>query len=608
MVMLGGMNAWAAGYMRTLTDGLEVEGYKVNTFYNFQTNTPEVLPTEGEMRYRDGNVWGLHNYASGARSATSAIPVKEGQLLVLQHYSSEIVASINRGTLNEALTASTGYQCYDITATADDVTFTIARYGGIVAALVMDAVVEASTFEVLYGILDEETNIVAAQGDFAGDANELTGITFSDANGANCAAAMPIDGSVLNLKANWSKNFAEPVTEGKVVFAGNYTVSANNSYTIKIVTSSGYEIYKSSQQTTNGNANQDIATICGTAINYYVRQARKVAYGVKSLVIDLDERKVTYELIASSGDNTFTELNGEINLPNEVTDVKGLSVTKTNYDAYLDNVKFYNEIPPAVKYDYTINYQYEGNTVSSITGKMKAGSVVTADLFVFDDSGVKYYITAEEAPTLTISNDVEQNVLNVSLRKAEDWTYSIKAVVNNEELLTIKTETVIEGETASYGYPQYVAKDGNLYKSAAQSSNPWWGKSFTPNANNETQEISYTQQEETGIVFCKEAEDIESLTKVTGGNTDIRASNRAGAYAAEDAVITTLPAGKYILYAALYGNDGTTFNFNAGETTVLELTTNGNPVRTASEEFELTAATDIIVPKAGARRRRARWI
>ena len=145
-LLVGATSAWAAGYTRTLSDEFELAGYKAKAFYNFQTNSPEVLPTSGDLRYRDGNVWGLHNFGSGTRSGTATIPVKEGEILVLQHYSRSVVSTINRGTLNETQTAASDkYEIYDITSTADDITFSIARYGGIVAALVMEKDASAAT-------------------------------------------------------------------------------------------------------------------------------------------------------------------------------------------------------------------------------------------------------------------------------------------------------------------------------------------------------------------------------------------------------------------------------------------------------------------------------
>ena len=133
MVMLGGMNAWAAGYKRTLTEALSIDGYVAKQFYNFQNNTPEVLPTEGDLRYRDSGIWGLHNFGSGARSAIVNIPVEEGGLLVLQGYTNDV--EVNGTTKNEGLSASTGFLVFDISETADQITIKAVRYSGVVAAM-----------------------------------------------------------------------------------------------------------------------------------------------------------------------------------------------------------------------------------------------------------------------------------------------------------------------------------------------------------------------------------------------------------------------------------------------------------------------------------------
>ena len=140
-LLLGSANAWGAGYTRTLTDGLEVTGYKAKAFYDFQNNSPAVLPTEGDLRYRaygSGGYWGLHNFGGGGRSGTATIPLASTDILVIQEYNSSYVTTINRGSENATLTASTGYRVFDITSTADDVTFSVPRYGGIVAAFVME--------------------------------------------------------------------------------------------------------------------------------------------------------------------------------------------------------------------------------------------------------------------------------------------------------------------------------------------------------------------------------------------------------------------------------------------------------------------------------------
>ena len=131
LMMVGVGDLWADD----LTEGYTVSGYESynKTFFNFKTNSPAVLPTSGDLCYRGG--WGLHNYGSGIRSAVVSIPVAAGDLLVLQQYNDAYQTTINRGTKNDALSSSTGFQCFNITEDANDITFTTPRYGGVSAVL-----------------------------------------------------------------------------------------------------------------------------------------------------------------------------------------------------------------------------------------------------------------------------------------------------------------------------------------------------------------------------------------------------------------------------------------------------------------------------------------
>ena len=256
-----------------------------------------------------------------------------------------------------------------------------------------------------------------------------------------------------------------------------------------------------------------------------------------------------------------------------------------------------------VTYDYTVNWVCDGTTVKSAIRQGESGASISlfdTDKDAFTESSQKYFYVSDDASGKTVATN-GSTVVTVTVRKAETWTYTVNAVdASNNVLKALSVNSVVEGETANYGYPQYIAIDGTLYTSAKQGSNPWWGKSFTPTQNNEFQTVSYSLVENgTNIVFCEEAENIVGLTVVDGGNTDIRASNRQGAYAGVDVVATTLPAGKYIVYGATYGNAGTTFTIKAGETTVLTIATNGNPVHTTGEEFTLTEGTDIVIAQAG---------
>ena len=245
-------------------------------------------------------------------------------------------------------------------------------------------------------------------------------------------------------------------------------------------------------------------------------------------------------------------------------------------------------------YEYTVNWSCDGSIIKSETryGVAEAEiSLGTTDKESFVVDGQKYIYVKDNSEGSTVS-DEGNTVVTIEMREAATWDFTVNAMAGEENLGTIYQGKVTEGDAASYGYSQYILVDNVLYKSAAQSGNPWWGKSFTPAADGESQSITYEAQSETGIIFCSEAEDIEGATVVSGGNTDIRASNRKGAYGT-NVKIMTLEPGSYKIYSALYGNAGSTITFNAGGKEVFAITTNGNPTHTASEEFNIYATTDL---------------
>lgn len=149
VAMVLGLSAQAAGYTRKLKADISVTGYENGVLYNFLQNDPEVLPTSGDARYREGDVWGLFNFGAGQRTAVVNIALKADQLIIIQPYDGQTL-TINRGTYNEALSNSTGFICYEISEAADDITFTLPRYSGAVAAVVMDK--KAGLTEVNYTV------------------------------------------------------------------------------------------------------------------------------------------------------------------------------------------------------------------------------------------------------------------------------------------------------------------------------------------------------------------------------------------------------------------------------------------------------------------------
>ncbi len=407
----------------------------------------------------------------------------------------------------------------------------------------------AQTYEVLYGVqsTDADGNVtIANQTDFTGDANEATGVSFSDGNGNS----FEIGGSALlaGTTGGWTKDFASPVTTGKVYFNGDYSVSANNAQTFNIVDKDGNVIFASTSATGNKNGTFVVATICGTDISNYVRQPRKVGYRV-GLVIDLDGRTVDYTLFISSGNGTGNTVTGTAALTTD--NVQGLKVNKTSWGCYLDNVALYSVVTAEQKYAATINYQLDGTTVSSSSFNLAAGATITADTKVVAD-GTKYFITADEAPTLTVSATGD-NVLNVAVRKAYTATLSLTYQIGGAD--SVATTTLVEGDDKttpwSYAYPLYKqGSDGTYYKADNTAT---FGEAGTfADGESISRTISYTTPE-SDVLFFGDAEGDAAGTDTqysNGATGHVVAQN----YTNRGFSLGTYPAGSYAAVVKITAN------------------------------------------------------
>mgnify|MGYP002623950492 CR=1 FL=1 len=474
----------------------------------------------------------------------------------------------------------------------------------------------ADTYEVLYGLPTYDTDgvtitAVTAQTDFTGDDNEKTDITVSDANGTNCDNAMPIGGSVLyigkNSNANWRKNFSSNVTEGKVYFACNYRVGSNNNQRIRIVDSNDYVIFGSATNTTNGNSNQTVATICGTGVTGYCRQARACHYGVKSVCIDLDARKVTYELIISSGDNSYSTASGAVDLPSTVTNVKGLYACKPNYDneVYFDNVLLYSVV--SSEPTYTINYKDGETVVKTVGGREAVGTVITADAAITGNDENRYLITGSETPTMTIT--AGENVLNVPVRATYKATLKVTTTINgtdSEQEIALE-ETDGKDCSWSYFYPLYTQKDGVYYK--VDASTYGWTGTFVDGDVIE-KNVSYPDADN-DVIFFTEGTDCSYLVLSTTNNPTYSSGNTMTVNTSANHSnarnrgigVGNLDAGYYTMIAnitkankralAIRINNGGT---NEGNMPLASITGNSTGVQNA--EFSLDATSAIVITGA----------
>jgi len=436
--------------------------------------------------------------------------------------------------------------------------------------------------------------------------------------------------SAYTDQANASTVFNGTSVENLQIYSTQFRDWGSNDGTVKINSGGKISFYKFDLSTIKSKLTNEGGTITGVTFSFTGHTAdgkacskiRALGYNAEWSASTLTNSNVSNSvgtitgLVTSTGSFQPLDNTAELSVGSETTlEVNAKTYVQSAIDEDKDYVSFaitanytragllntsatltvtYSVVAQA---EYTINYQLNGTTVASETHSADIGSTVNAQSSIWNEGNTQKYFVDDETTSFTIANS--GNEFNVAVREAENWTYYVKAYYGSTELMTISTNTVIEGESASYGYPQYIAVEGVLYKSTVQSGNPWWGESYTMTENNSTRGFQYVPEGNESIVFCSEAEDIPGLNVVSGGNTDIRASNRKGAYATEETAITTLEPGIYRVFAATYGNSGTTFTLKAGNATVFTITTAGNPKHTTGDPFLVTETTDLVLLPAG---------
>ena len=227
----------------------------------------------------------------------------------------------------------------------------------------------------------------------------------------------------------------------------------------------------------------------------------------------------------------------------------------------------------------------------SLSDADKANITVDGTTYVYDSDDSADKTVAEEGVT----------VITVKFHAAANFSYTVNEVCG-ETNARVTNGTSYETANVKVGYRKYNAVEGQLYKKDATSKE--FNYSFKLTQDNQVENISYTAVEgTTNVVFCAEGEDIEGLTPITEGNTAIRSSNSASAYAPADTKITTLAAGKYKIHAVIYDcasspNSDWTFMAGAVEAAKFNCTT-VNIAEFDSEEFTIGRETDIIMKQAG---------
>ena len=185
-----------------------------------------------------------------------------------------------------------------------------------------------------------------------------------------------------------------------------------------------------------------------------------------------------------------------------------------------------------------------------------------------------------------------------SIYNEKYYSYTVNAVDGSDNVLKeIASGNEFPGTTISYSYPRYINVNGTLYFKDKVSGNPNYAGSFSLTSDNKVEKVTYTASAYTNVVYFKEAEDV--LTSNTSDNVKNRCSNQAGGYSGSATTITTLPAGTYTMYFAMYAANNRTFyvykNSESEENKIKEQAGSGGWQEYNTGEFTLEEASTILV-------------
>lgn len=431
------------------------------------------------------------------------------------------------------------------------------------AGLVISANAAEAVGEVLYGVNTD--GVVTAQTDFTGDDNAATldaDMVFKDVTF--------LSGSILSTtSAAIEKNFAAPITTGKVKFAASYTSWGGASNVITLVDSAGSNIVSLYPVDSKNSGTVVVLKVGNDEISNYIYTPRAVAYWLKDLTLDLDAKTYSYEMQLCTGGGSGTvnkvETKSGTGTLNGVTSVKGMKTLSSSYQK-IDNLALYSIVDDTPKYAYTVNYKLGDEIVKTDSGNVVAGTEVST-VNTFDvgegENMKRYFITAAEAPKLTVTAE-GTNTLDVPVREANKRTITVNATgpvaVCNKQL---STGTMLEGDSYRYTFPEYImdTETNTIYETAKQ--NDGYFATIAANAfpaEDQTINIAYTKAHEDVAYFV----DLEGSTS---NSADNRASNGSAYDNKEFTSTETIPAGTYTIYINMM-NKGRGSSMKVGDQTI----------------------------------------
>lgn len=380
--------------------------------------------------------------------------------------------------------------------------------------------------------------------------------------------------------------FSFTIPEGETISKAELTWTANSS-----------KNYSSDINYLNTGITLDYAKILSTQDNYRFYGNKTFIYksdafkGTKTITTDvtnalnaISEAGQKYIIFQWTGNNGSATLSGKASDKApvlKITTVSASSTTKYTIK-YVDASG--KDIKEAQEYDGIIGQNFTASTEDM-------AAVHTSD---------KKYIYESGNETKAAVKEATSNVITLKFREAAKYKYTVKNNINNYAV----SGTAFEGDNAKVAFSQYILKDGVLYETNKIDDNrKEFNWTFAVNEDKTVKTLNYKETTIKNVAYYSEGENIEGLTIINSGNSAVRSSNSASAYAKDaDVVFTTLPAGKYKLTSVVYKGSSAdaTFSYKAGEKIIFTHKAEAiNSHTKTSEEFTLNESTPISLVKGG---------
>ena len=256
--------------------------------------------------------------------------------------------------------------------------------------------------------------------------------------------------------------------------------------------------------------------------------------------------------------------------------------------------------------NYTVNWKLAGED-TPVRSEIRSGNV-NDDIELLDSDDDSFWVSTQKY--FYVSNDLTDqvvledgsSVVNITVREAESWSYTVNAVDGSDNILKqLNTGSVTEGESVFVVYPRNVLSGTTLYCSGTGGFT--YSTTVTPDADSYVKKIVYnTGAPISNVVYYTEAEDV---TGASVGTNDARASmGKMGHTGGADTYldVTTVASGNYILY--MRGQNGNSaaraFSFKVGETEVFNGSfANGTNTDLNSAEFVVPASSTLSFASEG---------